>query len=121
MSDYDEITRMVRGENMMKSSKLSSIVDVPLNPKKQDEKQKTVSLRSVGYGKATSQGSLSPSETKPRVSRKVKEFVQIFNQEAVAKPRVDSKSRLNDSTYKQKGALRANTDVSVVPAEKGCG
>lgn len=115
MSDYDEITRMEREENMMKSSKkLTSVFDVTLNPKKQD--QKTVSSRDMGYSKATFQGSLGPGENigKGQVKGKVKEFVRVFNQEAVTKPSVHSKSRPQDSTYKQKEALTAKNNVSVV-------
>ncbi|MCH93626.1 putative heat shock protein-binding protein, partial [Trifolium medium] len=113
----DEITRKGREENMAKSSKLSSNFDIPINPKKQDEKRKTVSTKGVEYSKATSRGSLSPSRSmgKGRVKGKVKDFVQIFNQEAVTKPKDDSKSRPQGYTYKQKAAVRANNDVDGVP------
>ncbi|CAJ2643097.1 J domain-containing protein required for chloroplast accumulation response 1 isoform X2 [Trifolium pratense] len=111
--DNDEITRKGREENMAKSSKLSSNFDIPINPKKQDEKRKTVSTKGVEYSKATSRGSLSPGRSmgKGRVKGKVKDFVQIFNQEAVTKPKDDSKSRPQGYTYKQKGAVKANDDL----------
>jgi hypothetical protein len=65
---------------------------------------------------------------KGRVKGKVKDFVQIFNQETVTKPKDDSKSRPQSYTYKQKGAAKANNDVSVVVSQlkkiltilKGC-
>jgi hypothetical protein len=116
MSDNDEITRKGREENMAKSSKLSSNFDIPINPKKQDEKRNTVSAKGVEYSKATSRGSLSPGRSmgKGRVKGKVKDFVQIFNQETVTKPKDESKSRPQGGyTYKQKGTVRANNDVSV--------
>lgn len=92
------------------SKKLSPIFDIPVNPKKQDEKRKTVSLRE------NSKGSLSPGKNmgKGQVKGKVKEFVHIFNQEAVTKPRVNSKSQLQGYTYKQKRDAKANNNVSVV-------
>ncbi|KAK7351694.1 hypothetical protein VNO77_11318 [Canavalia gladiata] len=110
--DYDEMIRRENEENKTKSTKkLSAVFDVTANPRKQEEK--TVFLRDVGHSKATSQGSLSLSENmgKGRVKGKVKEFVRIFNQEAVTKPRVDSKSRLQGSAYKQRDALRTKNDV----------
>jgi len=126
MSDYDKITRKSREANMAKSS---NSFDIPMNPKKEDEKQRTVSMRGAEYSKATPRGSLSPGRSmgKGRVKGKVKEFAQIFNQEAVTKPKVDTKSRLQGYKYKQKGAVRVNNDVSAVAAEedthiilKGC-
>lgn len=113
------MTRKERGEeNKTKSIKKSSaILDVTVNPKKREEK--TTSLKGVEHSKVASQGSLSLGENmgKGRVKGMVKEFVRIFNQEAVTKPRVDFKSRLQDSTYKQRGALRTNNEVSVATAE----
>ncbi|XP_050878407.1 J domain-containing protein required for chloroplast accumulation response 1 isoform X3 [Lathyrus oleraceus] len=112
--DYDEITRNEREGNTAKSSKnLSSNFDIPMNPKKQDEKRKTFPIRGVEYTKATSQALLSPGRSmgKGRVKGKVKDFVQIFNQEAETKPKAGSKSRLQGYAYKQKGAVRANNDV----------
>ncbi|XP_004501036.1 J domain-containing protein required for chloroplast accumulation response 1 isoform X2 [Cicer arietinum] len=106
--DFDETTRKEREENMTKGSKkLSPIFDIPVNPKKQDEKRKTVSLRE------NSKGSLSPGKNmgKGQVKGKVKEFVHIFNQEAVTKPRVNSKSQLQGYTYKQKRDAKANNNV----------
>jgi hypothetical protein len=116
MSDYDKITRKSREANMAKSS---NSFDIPMNPKKEDEKQKTDSKRGVEYSKATPRGSLSPGRSmgKGRVKGKVKEFAQIFNQEAVTKPKLDTKSRLQGYKYKQKGAVRVNNDVSAVAAE----
>ncbi|WJX35923.1 molecular chaperone, variant 2 [Trifolium repens] len=113
----DEITRKGREENVAKSSKVSSNFDIPINPKKQDEKRKTVSTKGVEYSKATSRGSLSPGRSmgKGRVKGKVKDFVQIFNQETVTKPKDDSKSRPQSYTYKQKGAAKANNDVDGDP------
>ncbi|GAU14353.1 hypothetical protein TSUD_309130, partial [Trifolium subterraneum] len=137
--DNDEIAQKGREENMAKSSKLSSNFDSPINPKKQDEKRKTVSTKGVEYSKATSRGSLSPGRSmgKGRVKGKVKDFVKIFNQEAVTKPKDDSKSgpqgytddsksrpqgytddskfRPQGYTNEQKGAVRANNDVNGVP------
>lgn len=121
MSDYDKITRNEREGNTAKSSKnLSSNFDIPMNPKNQDEKRKTFPIRGVEYTKATSQALLSPGRSmgKGRVKGKVKDFVQIFNQEAETKPKAGSKSRLQGYAYKQKGAVRANNDVSVVAAEE---
>ncbi|XP_058785318.1 J domain-containing protein required for chloroplast accumulation response 1 isoform X3 [Vicia villosa] len=110
-----EITRKAREGNTAKiSKKLSSNFDIHVNPKKQDEKRKTVPMRGVEYSKVTSEALLSPgrrSMGKGRVKGKVKDFVQIFNQDAETKPKADSKSRLQGYAYKQKGAVRANNDV----------
>lgn len=114
--DYDKITRKSREANMAKSS---NSFDIPMNPKKEDEKQKTDSKRGVEYSKATPRGSLSPGRSmgKGRVKGKVKEFAQIFNQEAVTKPKLDTKSRLQGYKYKQKGAVRVNNDVDDDPEQ----
>ena len=110
------MTRRERGEESeTKSTKKSSaIFDVIVNTKKPEEK--TVFLKGV-HSKAASQGSLSFGENmgKYRVKGKVKEFVRIFNQEAVTKPRVDSKSQ--GSTYNQRDALSTKKEVSVVLAQ----
>ncbi|KAJ1384933.1 Chaperone J-domain superfamily [Sesbania bispinosa] len=114
----NEMTRKERAEIMTKSTKkLSSIFDVTMNPKKQEEK--TVSLQDIGNSKATSQDSLSFGENmgKGRGKGKVKEFVRIFNQETVTKPRVDFKSRLQSSTYKQRGDLKTKNDVEDDPEQ----
>nr|KYP64571.1 UBA domain-containing protein 7 [Cajanus cajan] len=106
--DNDMITRE-RDENRMKSTKkLSAVFDVTVNPMKQEEK--TVFSRDVGH--TTSQGSLRLGENmgKGLVKGKVKEFARIFNQEAVTKPKVDSKSLPQGSTYKQRDALKTNNE-----------
>ncbi|XP_020219813.1 J domain-containing protein required for chloroplast accumulation response 1 isoform X1 [Cajanus cajan] len=113
--DNDMITRE-RDENRMKSTKkLSAVFDVTVNPMKQEEK--TVFSRDVGH--TTSQGSLRLGENmgKGLVKGKVKEFARIFNQEAVTKPKVDSKSLPQGSTYKQRDALKTNNEVESVPEQ----
>lgn len=113
--DNDMITRE-RDENRMKSTKkLSAVFDVTVNPIKQEEK--TVFSRDVGH--TTSQGSLRLGENmgKGLVKGKVKEFARIFNQEAVTKPKVDSKSRPQGSTYKQRDALKTDNEVESVPEQ----
>ncbi|XP_061370649.1 J domain-containing protein required for chloroplast accumulation response 1 isoform X2 [Gastrolobium bilobum] len=109
--DYDENSRREGQKIMTKSTKKSSaIFDGAVNPKKQ--KEKTISLRDVEHSKAASgSSSLGENVGKGRVKGKVKEFVRIFNQEAVTKPISDSKSRLQGSSYKQRGALRTKNEV----------
>ncbi|KAG5065218.1 hypothetical protein AAZX31_04G033000 [Glycine max] len=117
--DNDEMITREREENrMMKSTKKSSAVfDVTVNPMKQEEK--AVPLRDVGRSKATSQGSVSLGENlgKGLVKGKVKEFARIFNQEAVNKPKVDSKSQPQGSTYKKRDALRTKNEVEAGPEQ----
>ncbi|KAH1244365.1 J domain-containing protein required for chloroplast accumulation response 1 [Glycine max] len=118
MSDNDETITREREENRMKSSKkLSAVFDVTVNPIKQEEK--TVPLRDVGRSKAISQGSVSLGENmgKGLVKGKVKEFARIFNQEAVTKPKFDSNSRSQGSTYKKREALRAKNEVEGGPEQ----
>jgi len=117
MTDNSQMITREKEENRMKSTKkLSAVFDVTENPMKQVEK--TVSAIDVGHSKATSQGSVSLGENKGKglVKGKVKEFARIFNQETAAKPKVDSKSRPQGSTYKQRDALRTKNDVSAVTA-----
>ncbi|XP_014632712.1 J domain-containing protein required for chloroplast accumulation response 1 isoform X3 [Glycine max] len=116
--DNDETITREREENRMKSSKkLSAVFDVTVNPIKQEEK--TVPLRDVGRSKAISQGSVSLGENmgKGLVKGKVKEFARIFNQEAVTKPKFDSNSRSQGSTYKKREALRAKNEVEGGPEQ----
>ncbi|TKY75137.1 J domain-containing protein [Spatholobus suberectus] len=116
--DNDAMITREREENRMKSKKkLSAVFDVTMNPMKQEEK--TVFLRDVGRSKATSQGSLRLGENtgKGLVIGKVKEFARIFNQEAVAKPKVDSKSRPQGSTYKHRDALSTKNEVKGGPEQ----
>ncbi|XP_019417280.1 PREDICTED: J domain-containing protein required for chloroplast accumulation response 1 isoform X2 [Lupinus angustifolius] len=109
--DSNEMTRRERGEEskMKSKKKLSAILDVTVNPK--NKKEQTTSLKSVEHSTATSQSSLSLGENmgKARVKGKVKEFVRIFNQESVTKPRVDSKSQLPDPTYKEQSASKTTS------------
>ncbi|KAH1244366.1 J domain-containing protein required for chloroplast accumulation response 1 [Glycine max] len=117
-TDNDETITREREENRMKSSKkLSAVFDVTVNPIKQEEK--TVPLRDVGRSKAISQGSVSLGENmgKGLVKGKVKEFARIFNQEAVTKPKFDSNSRSQGSTYKKREALRAKNEVEGGPEQ----
>ncbi|XP_027904882.1 J domain-containing protein required for chloroplast accumulation response 1 isoform X2 [Vigna unguiculata] len=105
-------------ENRMKSTKkLSAVFDVTVNPMKQEEK--TVSVIDVGHDKATSQGPVSLGENmgKGLVKGKVKEFARIFNQETAAKPKVDTKSRPQGSTHKQRDALRKKNKVESGPEQ----
>ncbi|XP_068480660.1 J domain-containing protein required for chloroplast accumulation response 1 isoform X1 [Phaseolus vulgaris] len=109
--DNSQMITREKEENRMKSTKkLSAVFDVTENPMKQVEK--TVSAIDVGHSKATSQGSVSLGENKGKglVKGKVKEFARIFNQETATKPKVDSKSRPQGSTYKQRDALRTKND-----------
>lgn len=115
MSDYDAMTTRERGENRMKSAKkLSALFDATANRMKEEEK--TVLLRDIGLRKVASQGSLNSRENMENglVKGKVKEFARIFNQEAVTKPKVDSKSRPQGSTYKHRDAVRTKSEVSDV-------
>ncbi|CAL0319009.1 unnamed protein product [Lupinus luteus] len=111
--ESNEMTRRGRGEeSKMKGKKKSSaILDATVNPK--NKKEQTNSLKSVEHSRATSQSSLSLGENmgKGRVKGKVKEFVRIFNQESVRKPRVDSESRLPDPTYEEQSALKTKNEV----------
>ncbi|RDX99991.1 J domain-containing protein required for chloroplast accumulation response 1, partial [Mucuna pruriens] len=116
--DDEEMITRDKEENRMKSTKkLSAVFDVPVNSMKQEEK--TVLLRDVGHSKATSQGPVSLGENmgKGQVKGKVKEFARIFNQEAVTKPKVDSKSRSQGSTYKKRDALRTKNEVEGGPEQ----
>jgi len=117
MTDNNQMNTREKEENRMKSTKkLSAVFDVTLNPMKQEEK--IGSVIDVGHSKATSQGSVSLGENmgKGLVKGKVKEFARIFNQETATKPKVDSKSRPQGSTYKHRDALRTKNEVSVVTA-----
>ncbi|KAE9609405.1 hypothetical protein Lalb_Chr08g0245831 [Lupinus albus] len=118
--DSNEMTRRERGEESKRKSKKksSAILDVTVNPKNKEEQ--TTSLKSVELSRATSQSSLSLGENmgKGRVKGKVKEFVRIFNQESVTKPRVDSESRLPDPTYKEQSALKTKNEVEAEHSKK---
>ncbi|KAK7310894.1 hypothetical protein RJT34_08679 [Clitoria ternatea] len=110
--DCGDMIRRVREENRRKSAKkLSSIFDVTVNAKKQEEK--TLFWRDIENSKATSRGALSfgGNVGNGRVKGKVKEFVRIFNEEALTKPIVESKSRLQHSTFKQRDALKTKDEV----------
>ncbi|KAL2346338.1 hypothetical protein Fmac_000338 [Flemingia macrophylla] len=110
------ITREREGTRMKSAKKLSAVFDVTVNPMKQEE---TVFLRDEGHSKTTSKGSLTVGDNtgKGLVKGKVKEFARIFNQEAVTKPKVDSKSRPQGSRYKHRDALKTNNEVEGGPEQ----
>lgn len=116
MSDYDEKSKREKGKES-KTKNSSAIFDVSINPKKREDKINA--LKGVGLRKAASQGSLSLDENmgNVRVEGKVKEFVRIFNQEALTKPRLDTKSRIQVSESRLRSALRTKNEVSVGTTE----
>lgn len=103
---YDEKTKWEKG----KESKT----------KKGEQNNTAVLKGTVEVSKATSQGSLSLDEKigNARVKGKVKEFVRIFSQEDLTKPRVDTKSRTQASENKLRNASRTKDEVSVGTLEK---
>ncbi|KAK7283346.1 hypothetical protein RIF29_12795 [Crotalaria pallida] len=119
--DRDEMTKSKRGEeNKTKSTKKksSTIFNVAVNQKNQEEN--TTPLKGIGHSKANSQqgsSSLGENMGKSRAKGKVKEFVRIFNQEAVTKPNVDTKSRVQESDCKERGDLRTKNEVEGYPVQ----
>ncbi|XP_054819678.1 J domain-containing protein required for chloroplast accumulation response 1 isoform X2 [Prosopis cineraria] len=101
--DYTEKTKMEKGIES-KTPKSSAIRDISTTWKRQVEK--TADLNGVEGSKATLQ-----SMENVKVKGKVKEFVRIFSQEAVTKPRVGTKS----SEYKLRSALRTTEEAEDNP------
>ncbi|XP_054819679.1 J domain-containing protein required for chloroplast accumulation response 1 isoform X3 [Prosopis cineraria] len=102
-ADYTEKTKMEKGIES-KTPKSSAIRDISTTWKRQVEK--TADLNGVEGSKATLQ-----SMENVKVKGKVKEFVRIFSQEAVTKPRVGTKS----SEYKLRSALRTTEEAEDNP------
>ncbi|KAH7567297.1 hypothetical protein JRO89_XS07G0046400 [Xanthoceras sorbifolium] len=81
-------------ESKVKSTKKSSVVlDFRRNTKKQDGKETTNDTSRAGNVSLQASPRKSWDSGKTRVKGKVKEFVKIFNQEALSKPKIDSQSQ----------------------------
>ncbi|KAK4274766.1 hypothetical protein QN277_017945 [Acacia crassicarpa] len=89
--DYTENIKMEKGKES-KTMKSSAVSDISTNWKKQVEK--TVDLKGVEATKAALQSSLRLDENveNVKVKGKVKEFVRMFSQEDLTKPRVRTQS-----------------------------
>ncbi|KAI4316794.1 hypothetical protein L6164_024739 [Bauhinia variegata] len=109
--DYNEMATSRRGKESKEKNLFEWKDQIAVNPKKREET--TVAASGVEVSKVTSHGSSSLDENigNGHVKGKVKEFVRIFNQEPIAKPGIDNKSRIQGSEYKHRGVLRTKNEV----------
>ncbi|XVF63907.1 hypothetical protein PTKIN_Ptkin09bG0124200 [Pterospermum kingtungense] len=108
----DKMTRNAGKEDSSEKSakKLSEIIDGK-NKKKQDVKKRTTS-KNVEASTSSIKGSPRNSwdNGKGRVRGKVKEFINIFNQDASSNPRADTVSERHSSRWKEKHSIKPKNE-----------
>lgn len=86
------------------------------NVKKRDEKRNKSNRTKVTHmNELHSPDSQKPTEDNPEkngATGKVKDFVKIFNQEAVLKPKIHDETRSQSSRWKSKGTFPADDEES---------
>ncbi|KAI8545391.1 hypothetical protein RHMOL_Rhmol07G0036200 [Rhododendron molle] len=113
----DEISRKCEGKEPLEKTAVSdSNASVHTNVKKRDEKRNKSNRTKVTHvnelhspdSQKTCEDNLGHNGAKG----KVKDFVKIFNQEAVLKPKIDDETRSPSSRWKSKGTFPADDEES---------
>ncbi|XP_058220866.1 J domain-containing protein required for chloroplast accumulation response 1 isoform X1 [Rhododendron vialii] len=118
----DEISRKCEGKEQLEKTTVSdSNASVGNDEKKHDEKRNKSNRTKVTHvnelhspdSQKTSEDNLGQNGAKG----KVKDFVKIFNQEAVLKPKIDNETRSQSSRWKSKGAFPADDKECAFPTQ----
>ncbi|KAG5543241.1 hypothetical protein RHGRI_016098 [Rhododendron griersonianum] len=113
----DQISRKCEGKEQLEKTTVSdSNASVRNDVKKHDEKRNKSNRTKVTHvnelhspdSQKTSEDNLGQNGAKG----KVKDFVKIFNQEAVLKPKIDDETRSQSSRWKNKGTFPADDKES---------